>query len=99
MSDEKKYYYLKKGEIIQEGDEVEVSNSIKDEPKWQKTNCVGGLAPDQQYPAHRIYRRLITDEFVEKLTNEAKMIREAQSNGTLTISGINSDVKYKVPNI
>lgn len=58
----KKYYYLKKGELVQEGDEVEISNSFNDPPKWQKANCIGTEAPDPQYPAHRTYRRLISDE-------------------------------------
>ena len=53
------YYYLKDGEIIEEGDEVEASNSIHDEPKWEITNkaCVGTPAPNPIYPAHRQYRR------------------------------------------
>jgi len=57
-----KYYYLKKDEIIKEGDDVEVSNSFNDSPKWQKNNCVGQKAPDPQYQAHRTYRRLIKCE-------------------------------------
>ncbi len=54
-----KYYYLKEGDIIQENDEVEMSNSIKDGPKWQKTNCIGQKAPNPNYPAHRRYRRIV----------------------------------------
>jgi hypothetical protein len=54
------YYYLKKGEIIQEGDECDVCNDgWRDDPVWKKTTCVGQLAPDPQYPSHRVYRRLI----------------------------------------
>lgn len=54
-----KYYYLKKDDIIQRGDEVEASNSIHDEPKWETTNeaCVNTLAPNPIFPAHRQYRR------------------------------------------
>ena len=49
---------LKKGEIIQEGDEVDGCNDgWRDEPVWTPTKDVGKLAPDPQYPAHRIYRR------------------------------------------
>ena len=55
------YYYLKKGDVIQEGDEVEMSE-WPDEPKWVKTNCVGQQAPDPQFPAHRVYRRLINNQ-------------------------------------
>lgn len=56
----KLYYYLKHGEIIQEGDECEVSAKWNDPPKWViAEHTVGQPAPDPQYPAHRIYRRLI----------------------------------------
>ena len=55
------YYYLKKGEIIQEGDECGTMQKYNDEGyTWIKeTGCVGELAPDPQYMAHRKYRRLI----------------------------------------
>ncbi len=52
-----KYYYLKKGEIIKRGDEVEVSNSFNDPPKWVKATLIGDLVPDPKHPAHRTYRR------------------------------------------
>ena len=55
-----KYRYLKKNEIIQKDDEVDLCvDGWRDEPKWVKTNCVGELAPDPCYPSHRIYRRKI----------------------------------------
>ena len=55
-----KYYHLKKGEIVQEGDEVEMSNSWNDPPKWVKAvNSIGQPALDPQFPAHRKFRRLI----------------------------------------
>lgn len=54
-----KYYYLQEGDTIKENDEVEVSNSIKDDEKWQKTKCVGQKAPNPNYPAHRRYRRSV----------------------------------------
>ena len=60
--DNKKYYHLKKGDVIKEGDEVEVSSKYNDPAKWQKTRCAGGLAPDPQFMAHRKYRRLITED-------------------------------------
>ena len=58
------YYYLKKGEIIQEGDECGTMQKYNDEDyTWVKeTRCVGEPAPDPQYMAHRKYRRLIKDE-------------------------------------
>lgn len=46
---------LKKGEVIEKDDEVLCDSKIG----WTKTNCVGELAPDPQYSAHRIYRRAI----------------------------------------
>lgn len=56
------YYYLKNGEIVQEGDECEVSNSIHDPAKWVPAGrTVGTAAPDPLYPAHRKYRRLISE--------------------------------------
>jgi hypothetical protein len=58
---DKKYYHLKEGETIKEGDEVEVSSRYNDDAKWQKTICAGGKAPNPNYIAHRMYRRLITD--------------------------------------
>ena len=55
-----KYYHLKEGEIIQDGDEVEMSNTIHDPAKWvPAANTVGQAAPDPAYPSHRKYRRLI----------------------------------------
>jgi len=55
-----KYYYLKKGEIIQQGDEVEMSAKYNDPPKWvDAANTIGTPAPDPQFMAHRVYRRLI----------------------------------------
>lgn len=57
-----KYYYLKKDEIIKEGDECEVSAKWNDEPKWVDAgHTVGRKAPDPQYIAHRKYRRKIKD--------------------------------------
>jgi hypothetical protein len=57
-----RYRQLSKGEIICEGDEVDNSDGRddgKDEAKWEPTRCVGMRAPDPQFPAHSIYRRLI----------------------------------------
>ena len=57
----KLYYYLKKGEIVQEGDEVEMSAKYNDPAKWVKASkhSIGTPAPDPQFMAHRVYRRLI----------------------------------------
>jgi len=55
------YYYLKKGEVIQTGDETDSSaDGYNDSPVWVKVHPgnVGGHAPDPQYPSHRKYRRL-----------------------------------------
>ncbi len=57
---EKKYYYLKTGEIIQAGDECEISAKWNDPPKWvPAVHTVGQKAPDPAYISHRKYRRLI----------------------------------------
>lgn len=58
---EDKYYYLKEGEIIQQGDECEVSSKWNDPPKWvSAAHTVGTPAPNPNYMAHRRYRRLIS---------------------------------------
>ena len=52
------YYYLKKGDIIKKGDEVDACNNPwHDNAKWVKATCIGEQAPDPQYVAHRQYRR------------------------------------------
>jgi len=54
------YYYLKEGDIIKEGDEVDLCNDgWRDKPKWKKTTCAGEKAPNPNFPSHRKYRRLI----------------------------------------
>ena len=56
------YRTLNEGEIIQEGDEVEVSNGWNAPPSWVSAgHTVGKPAPNPNFPAHRIYRRPITD--------------------------------------
>lgn len=56
-----KYYYLKYGETIKEGDEVDVCNDgWRDPSRWVPAGrTVGQHAPDPAYPSHRTYRRLI----------------------------------------
>lgn len=56
-----KYYYLKKDEIVEDGDEVEMSAKYNDSAKWVKASehSIGTPAPDPQFMAHRVYRRLI----------------------------------------
>ena len=52
------YYYLKEGDIIREGDEVDICNDgYRDDPKWVKTGCAGEKAPNPNYISHRQYRR------------------------------------------
>jgi len=54
------YRRLEKGEIIQEGDEVDgCANPWHDDPVWVTTENIGIPAPDPQYPAHPQYRRPI----------------------------------------
>ena len=62
MESVNKYYYLKKGEEIKEGDEVEMSANYNDPSKWVKANCIGQYAPDPKFISHRKYRRLISNE-------------------------------------
>ena len=58
-----RYRLLEKGELIQEGDEVDdAPDGWRDEPNWHPTNCAGQRAPDPKYPAHRRYRRLVTSK-------------------------------------
>jgi len=56
-----KYRQLKKGELIQEGDEIDASvDGWRDEAKWIKAKYTRGTeAPDPCFPAHRLYRRKI----------------------------------------
>lgn len=53
------YYYLKKGEIIEPGDEIEISNDgWRGAPVWVKADrTIGQPAPDPDYVSHRKYRR------------------------------------------
>lgn len=54
------YRYLRHGEIIQEGDEIDgCVNPWRDDPAWEPVHSesVGKAAPDPQYPSHRQYRR------------------------------------------
>ena len=57
MSD---YRILKKGEIIQEGDETDrCVDPWRDDSVWGPTENIGQPAPDPQYPSHRVYRRKV----------------------------------------
>jgi len=58
------YRILKKGEIIQEGDECDVcADGWRDAAKWVPAgNTVGREAPDPAYPSHRKYRRFVTKD-------------------------------------
>jgi len=56
MAWDPRYRMLKKGEIIQEGDEVLTDSHLD----WRKdVLCIGQPAPDPLYTSHRMYRRLI----------------------------------------
>jgi len=58
------YRYLKKGEIVQEGDETDSApDGYNDAPRWVPVHPgnVGDVAPDPQYPSHRQFRRLIAN--------------------------------------
>lgn len=56
------YRRLEKGEIIQEGDEIDrCVDAWRDDPVWEPAGNIGEPAPDPQYPAHRQYRRRVSD--------------------------------------
>ena len=56
-----KYYYLKKGEEILSGDEVDMCNDgWRDDPMWIPAKNVGEKAVDPQFISHRKYRRKLT---------------------------------------
>jgi len=70
------YYYLKKGETINEGDEVEMSSKYNEPAKWVLGNPknIGGQAPDPQYMSHRKYRREITlDSYMSAISSDQRM--------------------------
>jgi hypothetical protein len=46
------FRYLKKGDIIQAGDEYEERAGV-----WIESNCIGEEAPDPRFTSHRQYRR------------------------------------------
>jgi len=57
-----KYYHLKEGEIIKEGDEVESSSSYSSPAKWVKVqNTIGRKAPNPNFISHRKYRRKVCE--------------------------------------
>ncbi len=57
----KKYRWLKEGEIIKEGDEVDACNDgWRDNPKWVNVkNRIGKSACDPKFVSHGKYRRKI----------------------------------------
>jgi hypothetical protein len=58
MAWDERYRMLKKGEIVQEGDEVDAcADGWRDGPVWEPARRIGIPAPDPQYPSHRVYRR------------------------------------------
>ncbi|GAB1084976.1 hypothetical protein M2H09_20900, partial [Vibrio vulnificus] len=51
---------LNEGEVIKEGDYVDVTNDgWRDNPEWKLATCIGEQAPDPSYPSHRTYRRIV----------------------------------------
>ena len=58
------YYYLKKGEIIQAGDEADMCNDGWGGPaNWQPAKYrIGKPAPDPAFPAHVRYRRAMPNQ-------------------------------------
>lgn len=57
-----RYRNLEKGEIVQEGDEVDAcGNPWRDNPVWKPVTQWNIPAPDPQYVSHRQYRRRIDE--------------------------------------
>lgn len=58
------YRGLEKGEVVCEGDEYDACvNPWKDAAKWVPAGKnVGTVAPDPQYPSHRLFRRPVVSE-------------------------------------
>jgi hypothetical protein len=54
-----KYYYLKKGDVVLIGDEVEITNQYSPQQTWQKTICAGTIAPDPRFMTNKKYRRSV----------------------------------------
>ena len=69
-----KYRHLRKGEIIQAGDEIDsCRDGWRDDPIWAPvTNCIGEPAPDPQFPSHRQYRRPLTGGAGEHISQHTK---------------------------
>jgi len=63
MTWDKRYRMMEKGEIVKKGDEVDAcADGWRDPPDWQPAvNSIGQPAPDPQYPAHRRFRRRISN--------------------------------------
>jgi SAM-dependent methyltransferase len=64
---EEEYYYLQEGDMIQEGDQIQLDNGM-----WNvAVNCVGEAAPNPLFTSHRQYRRPLAN-FPERKMAEAK---------------------------
>lgn len=63
MTYEKRYRRLEKGEMVCDGDEVDMCRDAwRDPPDWQPAkHSIGDVAPDPDYVAHRQFRRLINN--------------------------------------
>jgi len=102
------YYYLKKGEIVQDGDEVEMSAKYNDPPKWVKASIhsIGTPAPDPGFIAHRLFRRKVTcegrpiSEILQEKADEAKDEKIVAALMNANISGLSKDeAKANLKNI
>ena len=94
------YYYLKFGEIIREGDECEMSANYNDPAKWVPAdNTVGQAAPDPRFPAHRIYRRLITTQYKTITTHTPHPPRGTRVWGILSLTINFNYMKFDIQKI
>jgi len=79
------YRRLKKGEIIQKGDQCDQCvNQWKDKPKWEDVvGNIGEPAPDPAFPSHRQYRRPVYPSGYEVML-EAMRRSEVDQPGLVT---------------
>ena len=80
IKDKWEYYYLKEGEIIQEGDEVEMSNSIHDPAKWETAKkCHRGKSTR---PGLRFTQEISPFSFCSRITSASTTVRPFREHGS-----------------
>lgn len=73
---------LNKGEAIQSGDEIDACvDPWRDDAAWKQVSpkSIGKLAPDPQYPAHRQYRRRVSEPELTAMHDRHKRVIDGES--------------------